>query len=132
MLKELINPDDKKVEEDGYYNILVADKIKDFWLLMTFIVIGFMVIIGLLAFDYYEDKKDSQSSDLIESKEEEKKKDKKIDTRLIIKIFFSWEFSRVVIMQIGCTIFLYMISVTMRPFGESVKKLDIELLKKLS
>ena len=128
----LINPDDKKVEEDGYYNISVADKIKDFWLLMTFIVIGFMVIIGLLAFDYYEDKKDSQSSDLIESKEEEKKKDKKIDTRLIIKIFFSWEFSRVVIMQIGCTIFLYMVSVTMRPFGESVKKLDIELLKKLS
>lgn len=35
-------------------------------------------------------------------------------------------------MQIGCTIFLYMVSVTMRPFGESVKKLDIELLKKLS
>ena len=128
----LINPDDKKVEEDGYYNISVADKIKDFWLLMTFIVIGFMVIIGLLAFDYYEDKTDSQSFDLKESKEEEKKEDKKIDTRLIIKIFFSWEFSRVVIMQIGCTIFLYMVSVTMRPFGESVKKLDIELLKKLS
>ena len=133
----LINPDNKPVDNKegspykGYYDESVSDKITNFWLLMVFIVIAFMGIIGLLSFDYYEDE-DAKSSDLVETLEEEKKEEKTIDTRLIIRIFFSWEFSRVVIMQIGTNIFLYLVSVTMRPFGESVKGLDIQHLKTLS
>jgi len=133
----LINPDSESVESNkdandyGYYKENVCNKITDFWLLMVFIVLAFMVIIGFLSFDYYEDE-NTKSSDYMETKEEEKKEEKKINTRLIIRVFFSWEFSRVVIMQIGCTIFLYMVSVTMRPFGESVKKLPITPLKTLS
>jgi len=133
----LINPNNEfvvsnKEEKDyGYYKPNVCDKITDFWFLMAFIVLVFMVIIGFLSFDYYEDKS-IQSCESIEDEEEEKKEEKKINTKLIIRVFFSWDYSRIVIMQIGCNIFLYMVSVTMRPFGESVKKLPIKPLKTLS
>jgi len=74
---------------------------------MFFISIGFTVIVGLLSFDYYEDEQTEKSSDLIESDESKKEnEEKKVDTKLIIRIFFSWDFSRVVIMQVGCLIFI--------------------------
>lgn len=137
--ESLINPDGDKVQSEGDYKNYYSPESKactyitKFWLLMFFISIGFTVIVGLLSFDYYEDEQTEKSSDLIESDESKKEnEEKKVDTKLIIRIFFSWDFSRVVIMQVGCLIFIYLVSVTMRPFGESIKKLPIEPLKVLS
>ena len=135
----LINPDGDEVQNEGdfkdYYSpeSKACTYITKFWLLMFFISIGFAVIVGLLSFDYYEYEQNEEISSLIESVESKKENEKKkVETRLIIRIFFSWDFSRVVIMQVGCAMFLYLVSVTMRPFGESVKKLPIGPLKILS
>lgn len=97
---------------------------------MIFASIVSTVIVGFLAFDFYEDENNEKSTSLVESETKEEKK--KIDTKLILRIFFSWEYSRVVVMQVGTNIFLYLVSVTMRPFGETIKNLPVEPLQKLS
>lgn len=131
---KMINPDEGKVQssgdDKGYYSIEIAEKILNFWLFMIFASIVSTVIVGFLAFDFYEDENNEKSTSLVKSETKEEKK--KIDTKLILRIFFSWEYSRVVVMQVGTNIFLYLVSVTMRPFGETIKNLPVDPLQKLS
>ena len=142
----LINPKKIKVQESGdykkYYTPDISKKIIDFWKIMIFVVIGAMIIVGLLSFEYYED--DIEKEDLINEddnndedekidlKIKKKKDNDKINHKLILRIFFSWEYIRLVLMQFGCSMFLYLVSIMMRPFGEQVKGLSINALQVLS
>ena len=56
----------------------------------------------------------------------------KVDTKLVIKIFFSFEYNKLVLMQVLSMIYIYLVSVTMRPFGEVIKGLEMKYLKTLS
>ena len=51
----MINPKKLEVEKSGYYCHEISIKINDFWKIMIFVVIGFIIIVGLLSFEYYED-----------------------------------------------------------------------------
>ena len=100
---------------------------------MIFIVIFFTIIIILLGFDYYDDEINEETDTKIESlKKGNSNNDSKVNTKLVIKIFFSWEYTKFLIMQVSNNIFIYLISVTMRLFGEIVKGLIIKYLKTLS
>ncbi len=141
--EKIINPENEQVQLDGpekdYYssNSPTSSNIIKFWYYMIFIVIIFTIIITLLSFDYYEDEEtDKIKESLIEqtpNKENEKEEEEsKIDTKLILKIFFSWDYSKLILLQLTSSIFLYLVSVTMRPFGETTKHLEIKYLKTLS
>ena len=145
----MINPSKEKLEKSGdyenYFSPKVSTKIIDFWKIMIFIVIGFMIIVGLLSFEYYEDE--IEKEDLINNEDdnvnvddknndlenkEAKDDEKKINNNLIFRILFSWEYLRLVLMQFGSSMFLYLVSIMMRPFGEQIKHLSINGLQKLS
>jgi OFA family oxalate/formate antiporter-like MFS transporter len=135
----MINPNNLSSDKDGYYSEEVFRNVKSFWKIMAYVVLGAIVLVTPISFDYYED--DIQVEDLTENeydeineetktdkKEEEKKKP---STKLLLKIFFSWEYTSLCLMQNGTAIFNYLVSTTMRPFGE-INQLPVRGLKILS
>jgi OFA family oxalate/formate antiporter-like MFS transporter len=130
---KIINPENKQTV-DGYYppESPESSNINKFWLFMIFTVIGCLIIVFLLGFDYEEDNNNGNENKLIEENKEKENKDNKVNTKLLLKIFFSWEYSRIVIMSVCCTIFIYLLSITMKSFGVSVNDLSLENINILS
>ena len=65
--------------------------------------------------NYYDDEINEETDTKIESlKKGNSNNDSKVNTKLVIKIFFSWEYTKFLIMQVSNNIFIYLISVTMR------------------
>ena len=135
--EKIINPNNLAVEDkgpdEGYFaqNSPVSSNIVEFWKYMIFIAIVFTIIITLLGFDYYEDEKVNENNDLMTPKKNSNE-NSKVDTKLVIKIFFSFEYNKLVLMQVLSMIYIYLVSVTMRPFGEVIKGLEMKYLKTLS
>ena len=135
--EKIINPNNLEVEDKGpdkgYFNpdLPVSSDIVYFWYYMIFIAIVFTIIITLLGFDYYEDEKIKENNDLMTQKNNTNE-NSKVDTKLVIKIFFSFEYNKLILMQVLSFIYIYLVSVTMRPFGEVIKHLEIKYLKTLS
>jgi MFS family permease len=135
----MINPNNLINDKEGYYSEEVFSKVKSFWKVMAFMVLGAIIIVTPLSFDYYEDDNEidnltgnnyvALNGDNTVNKKEEKKE--KPNTKLILRIFFSWEYSRLCLMQICTTIFVYLVNTTMRPFGEK-NLLPVQGLKALS
>ena len=144
---KIINPKGEK-PVNGYYpkDSSVSSDIKKFWLFMIFAIVGCLIIVFLLGFDYYEDNNNNNNDDdeninenfdeddLIDEnkKKESPKEDKKVNTRLLLRIFFSWEFTKLVLMEVFCSIFLFLLSITMKSFGISVNGLDANSINILS
>ena len=114
-----------------YYFILYK-KLLD-WII-SMVIFGFEIRIGYFPLlNYYDDEINEETDTKIESlKKGNSNNDSKVNTKLVIKIFFSWEYTKFLIMQVSNNIFIYLISVTMRLFGEIVKGLIIKYLKTLS
>jgi hypothetical protein len=114
-----------------YYFILYK-KLLD-WII-SMVIFGFEIRIGYFPLlNYYDDEINEEKDTKIESlKKGNSNNDSKVNTKLVIKIFFSWEYTKFLIMQVSNNIFIYLISVTMRLFGEIVKGLIIKYLKTLS
>ena len=135
--EKIINPNNLAVEDKGpnkgYFDpeSPASYEIVNFWKYMIFIAIVFTIIITLLGFDYYEDEKIKENNDLMTQKNNTNE-NSKVDTKLVIKIFFSFEYNKLILMQVLSFIYIYLVSVTMRPFGEVIKHLEIKYLKTLS
>jgi len=114
-----------------YYFILYK-KLLD-WII-SMVIFGFEIRIGYFPLlNYYDNEINEEKDTKIESlKKGNSNNDSKVNTKLVIKIFFSWEYTKFLIMQVSNNIFIYLISVTMRLFGEIVKGLIIKYLKTLS
>ena len=114
-----------------YYFILYK-KLLD-WII-SMVIFGFEIRIGYFPLlNYYDDEINEETDTKIESlKKGNSNNDSKVNTKLVIKIFFSWKYTKFLIMQVSNNIFIYLISVTMRLFGEIVKGLIIKYLKTLS
>ena len=114
-----------------YYFILYK-KLLD-WII-SMVIFGFEIRIGYFPLlNYYDDEINEEKDTKIESlKKGNSNNDSKVNTKLVIKIFFSWEYTKFLIMQVSNNIIIYLINVTMRLFGEIVKGLIIKYLKTLS
>lgn len=142
---KIVNPNGEKIPKNSDYypeKSSVSSDIKKFWLFMIFTVIGCLIVVFILGFDYYEDKKEeseeiygdtiSPEEGLIDENNKKKTENKKVNTRLLLRIFFSWEYNKIVFMQVFCSIFLYLLSITMKSFGSSVNNLDSNKINILS
>ena len=98
------------------------------------VIFGFEIRIGYFPLlNYYDNEINEEKDTKIESlKKGNSNNDSKVNTKLVIKIFFSWEYTKFLIMQVSNNIIIYLINVTMRLFGEIVKGLIIKYLKTLS
>lgn len=113
----MINPNNISNDSEGYNGEEVYNNIKSFWKIMDFVVLGSIIIVTPISFDYYEDTKEVVDLyDELDEENKDNKKKKKKKKNPAQNYYYELFFMRVFKNLNNATIFNYLVSTTMRPF----------------